>query len=1054
MSDAYPNAPNAYFDSDTKKNEEQPTANVNTMTRVFSKSLFWSSVSGVRDWNNEFQTLLDIINDDSILQFENEFQALADLAEDFVFTATALGKIIISEKYIEEHTKTIKPIHIGGIAGGEKYLIHNIVFKFAIDDRGIYGSDLTAAKVAGLELLGVIHAEMASVPGLHVPLCCLIDYKGSRLVAMSRLPIDKGKTLVYGSCDGGFNVVNQSKDFEAIMSQLAKQLNLAPHEVTPINADPAQSVKVCGPFDLEGHLGHDSKLYAVDFARLFPPVPVFQRNVELNKNSHMYLLFRPEFVKSLDFPLCCDVYLKILMDPDNLHRTNIERAYTILLQKQLPSFAAVLNSIVEDSDEQKEIVQFFSSHIHRHGINLRYVGHLRKLVSNPFWKKFLLLEAIARTLKNQMRMEWQIQMSKTRFISDQPFRQASVYIMNLCFGKSKSSSRYWRDIIQNRLQESFECILDIEQDSTPDLFVLRRSLSTQDMKVIFDRFIVLSGIEVEPAYQTASQEDTSLQIFGLREPFHVSDVKEIIPKVKQMPLASYAQGTSLFIRASSLHDKGKIDEARRLAMRTKEKFDEVLMQNMNDYRTLCNVGFLFEKIFDDTKKSMVYYQKALQANPSHVRSWYYLGFRFLYKEKDFLNADKCLWNALKLSNLTHANAWKELGVLKEKTKQRVEAEPFYRKSLEQSPDLVSACTILAEFLMSDHKTTCFDEVTSLLSTAASSVNGGYKVRQKARRLYTYLLLTRAEYFLTRTEFLDEALLTVDILLDIDPQNVDALLLKCKILVKMENLTASLISDIHKLYSRAIRYGAIQYPGNVGFKLAYAAFLRTSSLNEIEASIKIESEIESTAQGVFQRAAVGLFRAMFVGDPLYLTNLLTEVNSSFVFSLPLLRDFQKYCKDAKDVLVSQIPRASRFEKSSRHVCARMLDSLPCICSENSHGFTFICRRVVTPFVNRFTEQGKLPSHSQAIEIYKMDLQEDEDNDEEDGLPDEKFEESDQPSPILFRQGSSTNSDSSIPPKALMLSHSSSAEETVRMDEILDSFQHRIDLSHNALVLGKQ
>ena len=52
--------------------------------------------------------------------------------------------------------KTIFPISIGGQAGGEKYIVQNILFKFAVDSNNMYKGDFAAAKVAGLELKGSI----------------------------------------------------------------------------------------------------------------------------------------------------------------------------------------------------------------------------------------------------------------------------------------------------------------------------------------------------------------------------------------------------------------------------------------------------------------------------------------------------------------------------------------------------------------------------------------------------------------------------------------------------------------------------------------------------------------------------------------------------------------------------------------------------------------------------------------------------------------------------------------------------------------------------------
>jgi hypothetical protein len=43
--------------------------------------------------------------------------AFAGLAKDFVFNTRKYGVLIITEKFLPVHQKTIKPIDIGGIAG-------------------------------------------------------------------------------------------------------------------------------------------------------------------------------------------------------------------------------------------------------------------------------------------------------------------------------------------------------------------------------------------------------------------------------------------------------------------------------------------------------------------------------------------------------------------------------------------------------------------------------------------------------------------------------------------------------------------------------------------------------------------------------------------------------------------------------------------------------------------------------------------------------------------------------------------------------------------------
>ena len=49
--------------------------------------------------------------------------------------------MIIEEVSLPTEEKTIKPVDVGGIAGGIKYISNNILFKFSLDFKGIYGGD-------------------------------------------------------------------------------------------------------------------------------------------------------------------------------------------------------------------------------------------------------------------------------------------------------------------------------------------------------------------------------------------------------------------------------------------------------------------------------------------------------------------------------------------------------------------------------------------------------------------------------------------------------------------------------------------------------------------------------------------------------------------------------------------------------------------------------------------------------------------------------------------------------------------------------------------------
>jgi hypothetical protein len=66
--------------------------------------------------------------------------------------------------------------------GGEKFLVKNILFKFATAEskHELFDSTEVAAKVAGHDLKGLIQYFNLGVDLLHFPLMVLVDYLGFR----------------------------------------------------------------------------------------------------------------------------------------------------------------------------------------------------------------------------------------------------------------------------------------------------------------------------------------------------------------------------------------------------------------------------------------------------------------------------------------------------------------------------------------------------------------------------------------------------------------------------------------------------------------------------------------------------------------------------------------------------------------------------------------------------------------------------------------------------------------------------------------------------------
>ena len=211
-----------------------------------------------RDWNEEFQVLIakfaavmkaDLPNKDSILKACGELYALS---ANFIQNAESIGRVIIEEVSIPGSSKTIKPVNVGGVAGGEKYVKKGIFFKFAIDAFGVYGGDEYAQKAAGHELGGLKAYYNCRIEGLNTPFMLLMDYRGYRLIATTKLPIGSG-SLIYGSADGGVTIHKDDPTLNAMMQRAAEILNIKPHVVGMRN----QTDVLYAPTDIEGHKGHD-----------------------------------------------------------------------------------------------------------------------------------------------------------------------------------------------------------------------------------------------------------------------------------------------------------------------------------------------------------------------------------------------------------------------------------------------------------------------------------------------------------------------------------------------------------------------------------------------------------------------------------------------------------------------------------------------------------------------------------------------------------------------------------------------------------------------------
>ncbi|PRP80831.1 hypothetical protein PROFUN_11246 [Planoprotostelium fungivorum] len=515
-----------------------------------------------RDWNEEYQTWygqfvkMNASDDTQMSTLQKRGQTLSKLnavSQQFVNTATIYAKIIISEYELPLHRKTIKPIDVGGVAGGVKYRVQNIMYKFAFDillveypPLWMYGGPKpdhrAASKAAKNEMRGLEAHSSTYIEGLFYPMMALVDYLGFRVVAMPVLPIDK-TTLRYGSDDGGETVHDEDEELREKMRTVAERLYIRGHMT---GHTPGDSKMIYGPGDIEGHRGHDGRMYIVaDPATRLHPRP----------RSVFYELLRPEFLAKHKVSLCSDAFTR-WNTGENKNEMNDEvraatkKLLTMSMQElhQYANFLPHIWSRMISSKFDREAIDttnFVNAFTHILGINFRYNGLLEDLSEDQMLKKIVRSGCIARCAKSELREILRLKMRQVQAPSEEDFKSVVVRFMNELIGGTANSKTYWSRDLCRQLVDWFWFDLSKEQIDTFDI------TTYADIRLVINFFTKYSGIELE--YQTM---DRFVQLGDLKNfRFVPADIRSLSAVVKQRSDIYFSMGMLSLLRNERKREK-------------------------------------------------------------------------------------------------------------------------------------------------------------------------------------------------------------------------------------------------------------------------------------------------------------------------------------------------------------------------------------------------------------------------------------------------------------------------------------------------------------------
>eukprot|EP01132_Coremiostelium_polycephalum_P009238 gene9238-11318_t len=625
------------------------------------------------NYNERFQEIMDDLRSLNCNSTQSDkirvYSQFIALTQDFVYASSTFGKVIISERYLPNHEKTIPPIDIGGLAGGSKFIVHGILFKFAIDKDDFYGSDYASMCVGGHELKGLINVFNCNVSNISLPLMALVDYRGFRVIAMSILPVDKDFSIVYGSNDYGLNIHNKDNYLSEKVKDIAKLINIKSHHCGE------QATYLHSPADLEGHQGFDGRYYMLDFARLFPP----EAPKKGIKMGHLYRLLRPEFVRNYKTPLCSDSFSRFIRGHnEEEHNSETLEATNYLLNTTIPELIEELNR------EELSIHNVYSfpitERLHRSGVNVRYLGYLRLGCNSLDMKSLIFIEMCARVVKQQLRQKLRFKMKQAKIPLEAPYRRLIIAYLNRILGISDKSDLFWNEKMKKYLLKKFDKGLFEDEIKGNTLILGLSSFSDHliDGKyLLFRRIQKMTGLKFTSRINQEFQLNPNFWLIRGESPLDINDLEEIGIRVKYVPFMNVAQGYLFKVKGEILFLNDP-NAATRFFQMALEKLETALETDPNNANTLCTMGEVYSHLGKGSSQGL-----------SELR---------LDRNNPFISKAFDYFHRSIFSNPNHTNSLFRLAQLLERCGEFDSAEDYYLSSLTTNPNNISCLQEYGNFL--------------------------------------------------------------------------------------------------------------------------------------------------------------------------------------------------------------------------------------------------------------------------------------------------------------------------------------------------------------------
>ena len=462
-----------------------------------------------RDWNHEFHLELKYARS---VDMERKYVALKRLSEmhqHFMDMVSSIGKKLINDSHVPYQYKSLKPTalpkyrkKINELDAQDVlkefvyeedewrpiYIFNNIMFQLHDDEIDFYGNDENAMKSLSNEYRGQEYlTPYATEENLKFPMSALLDYNGKRIIATAMTPgMAEPRDLVdiQGGDDGDADEENANSawdeaqdNLKRCIKKLSSSLNVKEHQ---FSFDGKQE-SVALAADVQYFVDTEKENYLMSCARVVPqepptyPLPSWRQ--------HLSNVLRPELVQCSLEPVNADAFYPWVGRNQRDDNVAVRDLFNRLKKNIIPGLAAFLEMHGEDDPNLTGIM--LTKMLHRHGINVRFLGLVGRQVQNPNVIRAIASEMVARLVKVDVRRRWRNLLARGQSApAAAALRVCQIY--NLLLRESPEAQKYWANVITVGVRKKFPgAIAVVQQNEWRDIV---------DLEVVADRLAFMCGI--------------------------------------------------------------------------------------------------------------------------------------------------------------------------------------------------------------------------------------------------------------------------------------------------------------------------------------------------------------------------------------------------------------------------------------------------------------------------------------------------------------------------------------------------------------------------------